>query len=185
MNINIFGIEEAIDSLGQVYHIPTIFLQHVNGTWLDSSFELNNELYDILISNQMQRLTNRVYRLSKSFSYFYSNSLSIDDRNYLQKLILILYNQQNSIISNDVKILYEDLYLNKTSMKIIRRIYLFVFYNGQELDGRYLSSLMLSSEQFNGINYIQNPLNYKSNQIFINVIKQRDIQQITFSGKIS
>ncbi|CAF4066459.1 unnamed protein product, partial [Rotaria sp. Silwood2] len=182
---NIFDMEEVVDSFGQIYRLPNIFLQHINGTWLDSSLELNNELYEILISNQMQRLTNRVYRLSTSFSYFYSNSLSINDRNYLQKLILILFNQQNSIISNDVKILYEDLYLNKTSMKIIRRIYLFVFYNGQVLDGRYLSSFILSSEQFNGIDYIQNPLNYKSNQILIDVIKQRDIQQITFSGKIS
>ncbi|CAF2376052.1 unnamed protein product [Rotaria sp. Silwood2] len=185
MNVNIFDMEEVVDSFGQIYRLPNIFLQHINGTWLDSSLELNNELYEILISNQMQRLTNRVYRLSTSFSYFYSNSLSINDRNYLQKLILILFNQQNSIISNDVKILYEDLYLNKTSMKIIRRIYLFVFYNGQVLDGRYLSSLILSSEQFNGIDYVQNPLNYKSNQILIDVIKQRDIQQITFSGKIS
>jgi hypothetical protein len=67
----------------------------------------------------------------------------------------------------------------------IRRIYSFAFYNEQELDGRYLSSLVLSSGQFNRINYIQNPLNYISNQIPIDLIKQRDIQQITFLGKIS
>jgi len=84
-----------------------------------------------------------------------------------------------------MKILYEDLYINLTSMKSIRRIYSFAFYNEQELDGRYLSSLVLSSGQFNRINYIQNPLNYISNQIPIDLIKQRDIQQITFSGKMS
>jgi hypothetical protein len=84
-----------------------------------------------------------------------------------------------------MKILYEDLYINLTSMKSIRRIYSFAFYNEQELDGRYFSSLVLSSGQFNRINYIQNPLNYISNQIPIDLIKQRDIQQITFLGKIS
>jgi hypothetical protein len=84
-----------------------------------------------------------------------------------------------------MKIFYEDLYVNLTSMISIRRIYSFAFYNEQELDGRYLSSLVLSSGQFNRINYIQNPLNYISNQIPIDLIKQRDIQQITFLGKIS
>jgi len=167
----------------QIYRLPNIFLQHVNGTWLDSSIELNNQLIDIFISNQMQRLTNRVYRLSKSFSYFYSNPLSINDRDYLAKLILTHYNQLNSIISNNVKILLEDLYLNITSKQIIQRIYSFIFNNDQQLDGRYSSSsLILSSGQFNSL---QNPLNYISNQIPIDVIKQRDIQQITFSGKLT
>jgi hypothetical protein len=50
-------------------------------------------------------------------------------------------------------------------MKSIRRIYLFIFYNEQQLDGRFLSSIHLSAGQFNGINYIQNPLNYISNYI--------------------
>jgi hypothetical protein len=131
----------------------------------------------------MQRLKNRVYRLSKSFSYFYSNPLSTNDRDYLQKLILTLYNQLNSIISNNVKILFEDLYLNITSKQSIQRVYSFIFNNDQQLDGRYSSSsLILSSGQFNSL---QNPLNYISNQIPIDVIKQRDIQQITFSGKLT
>jgi hypothetical protein len=81
----------------QIYYLPNIFVQHVNGTWLDNSFELDYQLFEILISNQMQQLTNRVYRLSKSYSYFYSNSLSINDRDYLEKLILILNNQQSKI----------------------------------------------------------------------------------------
>ena len=85
----------------QIYRLPNIFLQDINGTWLDSPLELNNELYEILISNQMQRIKTRIYRLSKSFSYFYSHPLTANDRYYLQKLILILYNRQsNSIIDN-------------------------------------------------------------------------------------
>jgi len=91
----------------------------------------------------------------------------------------------DSIITNNVKILFEDLYLNITSNKFLRRIYLFLFNNDQQLDGRYFSSLILSSGLFQGINSLQNPLNYISNQIPINLIKQRDIQQITFSGKLT
>jgi hypothetical protein len=91
----------------------------------------------------------------------------------------------DSIITNNVKILFEDLYLNITSNKFLRRIYLFIFNNDQQLDGRYFSSLILSSGLFQGINSLQNPLNYISNQIPINLIKQRDIQQITFSGKLT
>jgi hypothetical protein len=76
----------------------------------------------------------------------------------------------------------EDLYFNLTSKQIIRRIYSFLFANDQQLDGRYFPSLILSSGQFNSI---QNPLNYVSNQIPMNIIKQRDVQQITFSGKLT
>lgn len=90
-----------------------------------------------------------------------------------------------SIKSDDVKILSEDLYLNKTSMKTIQRIHAFVFYHEQELDARYIPSLVLYSEQFNSVAYIKKPLYYISNQNLIDVIKQRDVQQITFSGKIS
>ncbi|CAF4320832.1 unnamed protein product, partial [Adineta steineri] len=169
MNVIIFNIDEAVDKFGQIYYIPNIFLQHINGTWLDSSFELTNQFYEILISNQFNRLSFHVYRLSKSYSYFYTNSLSQNDRNYLEKLLLTVYNQQNSILSNHIEIFYEDLYLNITSMKSIHRIYLFIFYNEQELDGRYLSSIMLSSGQFNSI---PKPLNYISNQIPTNLIQQ-------------
>ncbi|CAF3578872.1 unnamed protein product [Adineta steineri] len=182
MNVIIFNIDEAVDKFGQIYYIPNIFLQHINGTWLDSSFELTNQFYEILIPNQFNRLSFHVYRLSKSYSYFYTNSLSQNDRNYLEKLLLTVYNQQNSILSNHIEIFYEDLYLNITSMKSIHRIYLFIFYNEQELDGRYLSSIMLSSGQFNSI---PKPLNYISNQIPTNLIQQRNIQQITFLGKIN
>lgn len=146
----------------------------------------------------MKRLTTKVYRLSKSYSYFYTNSLLNDDRDYLEKLILTLYNQQSklyyyyeilflyflfigSIRSNNVQILFEDLYVNLTSKQSIRRIYSFIFHNDQQLDGRYTSPLMLSPGQFIGIN----PLIYISNEIPINIIKQRDIQQITFSGKLN
>ena len=91
----------------------------------------------------------------------------------------------DSITSDRVRILYEDFYLNITSLKSIRRIYIFVFSNEQELDGRYLSSLVLAPGQFIGINYLQNPLNYISNQIPIDVVKQLDVQQITFAGQMS
>lgn len=145
----------------------------------------------------MKRLTTNVYRLSKSLAYFYSKSLNKNNREYLEKLILTLYNQQSklcysfisysisfaldSIISNSVKIFYDDLYLNLTSKQSIRRIYSFIFSDDQQLDGRYITSLILSSGQFNGIN----PLIYISNQIPTNIIKQHDIQQITFSGKLN
>jgi len=84
-----------------------------------------------------------------------------------------------------VKILFEDLYLNLTSKMSIHRVYSFIFYNNQQLDGRYFSALILSSGQFNRINSLQNPLNYISNQIPVDVIQQRDVQQITFTGKVS
>jgi hypothetical protein len=91
----------------------------------------------------------------------------------------------DSITSDRVRILYEDFYLNITSLKSLRRIYIFVFSNEQELDGRYLSSLVLSPGQFIGINHLQNPLNCTSNQIPMNVVKQLDVQQITFAGQMS
>jgi hypothetical protein len=72
-----------------------MFLQYTNGTWLDSSLELSNQFYEILMSNEMKRLTTRVYRLSKSYSYLYSHSLSKNDRDYLEKLLLTLHNQQS------------------------------------------------------------------------------------------
>jgi hypothetical protein len=84
-----------IDLFRQIYRLPNIFLQYQNGTWLDGPLQLNNQLYQILISVQMQRLTTRVYRLSKAYSYFYSNVLSTNDQDYLQRLILTLYNQQS------------------------------------------------------------------------------------------
>ena len=79
----------------------------------------------------------------------------------------------------------EDLYFNLTSKQIIRRVYPFLFSDDQLLDGRYFPSLVLSSGQFNRINSLEIPLNYVSNQIPIDVIKQHDVQQITFSGKLT
>ncbi|CAF3582391.1 unnamed protein product [Rotaria sordida] len=184
INMTIFGVEEAVDNLGQIYRLPNIYIQHQNGTWLDSPLQLNNQLYQILISVQMQQLTIRVYILSKAYSYFYLNSLTTNDRDFLQRLILTLYNQQSSITSNNVKILLEDPYLNISSLITIQRVYAFLFYNDQELDGRYLSSLVLSPSQFMSPFYIQTPLTYVSNLIPTNVVKQRDIQKITFTGKI-
>ncbi|UJR35334.1 hypothetical protein I4U23_028095, partial [Adineta vaga] len=185
MNMTIFGVEEAVDNLGQIYRLPNIYIQHQNGTWLDSPLQLNNQLYQILISVQMQRILTRIYRLSKAYSYFYSNSLTINDREYLQRLILATYNQQSSITSNNVKVLLEDTYLNTSSLATIQRIYAFLFYNDQELDGRYLSALILSPSQFAGPYYSQIPLTYISNIVPNNIVKQRDVQQITFTGKIS
>ncbi len=84
-----------------------------------------------------------------------------------------------------MKILLQDPYLNLTSLTNIQRVYAFVFYNDQELDGRYLSSLILSPSEFIGPYYLQIPLTFISNSIPINVVKQRDVQQITFTGKVS
>ncbi|CAF0877176.1 unnamed protein product [Rotaria sp. Silwood1] len=185
INMTIFSVEEAVDILGQIYRLPIIYIQHQNGTWLDSPLQLNNQLYQILISVQMQQLITRVYLLSKAYSYFYVNRLTTNDRDFLQRLILTLYNQQSSITSNNVKVLLEDPYLNISSLITIQRVYAFLFYNDQELDGRYLSSLVLSPSQFISPFYIQIPLTYVSNLIPANVVKQRDIQKITFTGKIS
>ena len=79
----------------QIYRLPTIFLRYQNGTWLDGPLQLNNQLYQILLSVQMQQITTRVYRLSKAYSYFYANPLTSNDRDFLQRLILTLYNQQS------------------------------------------------------------------------------------------
>jgi hypothetical protein len=84
-----------------------------------------------------------------------------------------------------VKILLQDPYLNISSLTNIQRVYAFLFYNDQEIDGRYLSSLILSPTQFSGPYYIQTPLTYISNLVPSNVFKQRDVQQITFTGKVS
>jgi hypothetical protein len=84
-----------------------------------------------------------------------------------------------------VRILLQDPYLNLTSLTNIQRVYAFVFYNDQDLDGRYLSTLTLSPSQFIGSFSVQIPLTYISNFIPINVVKQRDVQQITFTGKVS
>ena len=84
-----------------------------------------------------------------------------------------------------MKILAEDLYYNLTSKQIIRRVYSFPFSNEQQIDGRYFPSLILTSGQFHRMNTLQNPLNYISNQFPNNVIEQRDIQRIIFSGKLT
>ena len=88
----------------------------------------------------------------------------------------------DSIQSNKIRILHEDLYFNFTSIKSVHRIYFFIFHHHQELDGRCSSSLILPSRQFNSV---QIPLNYISNQTPKDLIRQRDIQQITFLGKIN
>ena len=67
-------------------------------------------------------------------------------------------------------------------MQSVRRVYSFVFHDDHELDGRYLSAIVLPVAQFS---HIQQPLNTISNQIPVDLINQRDIQHITFSGKIS
>lgn len=96
-----------------------------------------------------------------------------------------MFNFLGSITSNNVRILLQDPYLNITSLTDIQRVYAFLFYNDQELDGRYLSSLTLSPSEFIGPYYMQIPLTYVSNLVPINVVEQRDVQQITFTGKVS
>jgi hypothetical protein len=96
-----------------------------------------------------------------------------------------MFNFLGSITSNNVRILLQDPYLNITSLTDIQRVYAFLFYNDQELDGRYLSSLNLSPSEFLGPYYMQIPSTYVSNLVPINVVEQRDVQQITFTGKVS
>lgn len=93
--MTIIGVEEAVDALGQIYRIPNIYIRQLNGVWLDAPLQLNSQLYQILLSVQMQRLVTRVYRLAKAYSYFYANTLITNDQIYLQRLILTLYNQQS------------------------------------------------------------------------------------------
>ncbi len=95
INMTIFGFDEAVDTLGQIYRLPNIYIQYQNGTWLDGPLQLNSQLYQILISVQMQPLLTPVYLLSEAYSYFYSNPLTPNDQNYLESLILSLYNQQS------------------------------------------------------------------------------------------
>lgn len=165
--------------------------------------EFNPQLYEIFIANDLRRITTPLYRLSKAYSYLYSHPLSISDRDYLEKLLLTLHNQQSkypssfidflhfsrsfvdSISANRVKILAENLYYNLTSKQTIRRVYSFPFSNEQHIDGRYFPSLILTAGQFYRMNSLQNPLNYISNQFPSNVVEQRDIQQIIFSGKLT
>lgn len=90
-----------------------------------------------------------------------------------------------SITGNNARVLLQDPYLNLTSSSTLPRVYVFVFNNEQELDGRYLSSLNLSPSQFLGNPSIQIPLTFISNFIPMNLVKQRDVQQITFTGKVS
>ena len=92
-----------------------------------------------------------------------------------------------SITGNNAKVLLEDPYLNlnATTTTIVQRVFIFVFYNDQELDGRFVSSLILSAAQFTGPFYNQNPLTFVSNVLPTNFVKQRDVQQITFTGKVS
>lgn len=84
-----------------------------------------------------------------------------------------------------MKILFEDVYLNISSLIQVQRVFAFLFYNDQDLDGRFLSSLVLSPSQFTSPFDIQTPLTFISNVIPVNVVKQRDIQNITFTGKVS
>ena len=86
INMTIIGVDEAVDALGQIYRLPNIYIQHQNGTWLDAPLQLNNQLYQILLSVQMQRLVTTVYRLSKAYSYFYLNMLTTNDQNLFTKL---------------------------------------------------------------------------------------------------
>lgn len=43
----------------------------------------------------MQRIVTPLYRLSRAYSYFYGNRLTINDREYLERLVLTIYNRQS------------------------------------------------------------------------------------------
>ncbi|CAF1290536.1 unnamed protein product, partial [Rotaria sordida] len=77
---------------------------------------------------EVQLFNYSIIHLSKAYSYFYLNYLTINHRQYLQRLVLTLYNQQNSITSNNIKGLLEDSYLNISSLTTTQRIYTLVFY---------------------------------------------------------
>ena len=205
MNITIFGAEEAVDHLDpsrQVYRLPNIFIRLANGTWLDGPMEVSNQLVQIFAANQLQRLTTRVNRLSKAYSYFYANPVTASHRDHLEKLLLILYNRKStvsfrwavsvilllfsdSLAGNSVKFLHEERYVNVTTMKLVYRAHLFVFHDGNELDGRYSAPFLLSSDQPMAMNEVQTPLSFVHNQIPIDLINERHLQQISFTGKIS
>lgn len=91
-------LSDLIDYLfRQIYRLPNLFFQHVNGTWLNAPLEFNPQLYEILIDNDLKRITTPLYRLSKAYSYLYSHPLSMNDRDYLEKLLLTVHNQQSKI----------------------------------------------------------------------------------------
>lgn len=70
-------------------------------------------------------------------------------------------------------------------MTTVQRVYVFVFYNDQLLDGRYLMSIILAPSQFVGPFFIQSPLTFISNLLSMGLVKQRDVQQIAFTGRVS
>ena len=219
MNVTIFGADEAVDHLGydyifvcpfsidlarsrQVYRLPNIFIRLTNGTWLDGPMEVSHQLAQIFAGNHLQRVTNRVYRLSKAYSYLYANSVSASSRDHLEKLLLILYNRKSempfysavsgilvlhsdSLAGNNVRFLHEERYVNVTTTKPVYSAHLFVFHDENELDGRYSAPFPLASDQPIGMDEVQPLLSFVHNEIPIDVINERHLQQISLTGKIS
>ena len=62
---------------------------------MNDALEFDRDLFSIFTVNQMQRLTNRVYDLSKTLSYLYANPTTSTDREYLEKVILMLHQQKS------------------------------------------------------------------------------------------
>lgn len=87
----------------QVYQVPNIFLRHGNGTWLSYALEFDQELFPIFIDHQMQRINNRVYDLSKTLSYLYANPTTSADREYLEKVISMIHQQQSNFYDPRLK----------------------------------------------------------------------------------
>lgn len=136
--------------LSRMYYLPNIFLQDRNGTWLDGPLSLNNELFSILSSRNLQPISNRVYRLSEMYSYFSETS------SFQNPLTTIMYS---------TRIIYDDIYVNPTTKEKIHRVYASVSENNDNIDGRLL------------------PI--ASHSIPDSFIRERDIQTIRFTGKLS
>ena len=185
----------------QVYQVPNIFLQESNGTWLNNPSAFDQELFPIFIDSQMQRINNRVYDLSKTLSYLYANPTSSADREYLEKVIAMIHQQHSqycdqrseifyrfsldSMSNSEVKVLSEEVYFQRDSMKAVHRIYVSISHQTEQLDGRLFPSFHSLSEKMTGVTDRQIPISFDSKKIPADLIKQRQLQQITFTGKLT
>ena len=86
---------------------------------------------------------------------------------------------------SEVKILNEEVYFHKDSMKAAHRVYVAIIHQNEQLDGRLLSSFSSLSEKMTGVNDRQIPFSFDSNKIPVDFIKQSHLQQITFTGKLT
>ena len=82
-------------------------------------------------------------------------------------------------------LIHEDLYVNISSSETVRRVYVALSNDDEELDGRYLARLFLSAEEQPESNGVQRPSSLRSNEVPEDLIDGRDMQQITLTGKMT